>query len=153
MIGSMEIFHDKMGKWVMFLYARRCRWVTTEEIVPPVHVGEMGAVYWWQSWNFYGFGFVLWESDRDEGGRGNEKREKDGDENLPQVTKQLCSNQVIGMRLTNSWKILSDDKLSDGAKRVGCRELGYFKWWVMSDGNWVRSDKKKKKKSKQGLRF
>ena len=24
-------------------------------------------------------------------------------------------------------KILSDDKLSDGAKRVGCRELGYFK--------------------------
>ena len=25
-------------------------------------------------------------------------------------------------------KILSDDNLSDGAKRVGCRELGYFKW-------------------------
>ena len=24
-------------------------------------------------------------------------------------------------------KILSDDKLSDSAKRVGCRELGYFK--------------------------
>ena len=51
---------------------------------------------------FLGFGFVLWESDRDEGGRGNEKREKDGDENLPQVTKQLCSNQVIGMGPTNS---------------------------------------------------
>ena len=26
--------------------------------------------------NFYGFGFVLWESDRAKGGRGNEKREK-----------------------------------------------------------------------------
>ena len=25
--------------------------------------------------NFYGFGFVLWESDRAEGGRGNDKRE------------------------------------------------------------------------------
>ena len=24
-------------------------------------------------------------------------------------------------------KNLSDDKLSDGAKRMGCRELGYFK--------------------------
>ena len=45
---------------------------------------------------------MLWESDRAEGGRGNEKREKDGDENLPRVTKQLCSNKVIGMRLTNS---------------------------------------------------
>ena len=31
-----------MGKWVAFLYARQRRWVTTEEIAPPVHVGEMG---------------------------------------------------------------------------------------------------------------
>ena len=37
-------------------------------------------------------------------------------------------------------KNLSDDKLSDGAKRVRCRELRYFKWWVMSDENWARSD-------------
>ena len=28
--------------------------------------------------NFYRFGFVLWESDKAKGGRGNEKREKDG---------------------------------------------------------------------------
>ena len=33
--------------------------------------------------NFYGFGFVLWESDRAEGGRVNEKREKMGEESLP----------------------------------------------------------------------
>ena len=32
-------------------------------------------------------------------------------------------------------KILSDDKLSDGAKRVKCKELGYFKWWVMNNEN------------------
>ena len=36
------------------------------------------------------------------GERGNEKREKDGDENLSRVTKQLCSDQVIGMGPTNS---------------------------------------------------
>jgi len=41
-LGSEEIVRDKMGKWVTFLYARRCRCVTTEEIVPPVHVKEMG---------------------------------------------------------------------------------------------------------------
>ena len=54
--------------------------------------------------NFYGFGFVLWESDMAERGRGNEKREKDRDENLPRVTKQLCSDQVTGMEPTNSVK-------------------------------------------------
>ena len=50
-------------------------------------------------------------------------------------------------------KNLSDDKLSDGAKRVGCRELGYFKWWVMSD-KWQKLSKEwwvMKKKSKQDL--
>ena len=35
------------------------------------------------------------------------------------------------------------------AKRVGLGKLGYFKWWVMSDENWVRSDEWWKKK--QGL--
>ena len=54
--------------------------------------------------NFYGFGFMLWESDRAEGGRGNEKREKDGDKNLPQVTKQTCSERVTGMGPTNNVK-------------------------------------------------
>lgn len=51
-----------------------------------------------------GFGFVLWESDRAKGGRGNEKREKDGDENLQRVTKQLCSDQVTSMGPINSVK-------------------------------------------------
>ena len=55
--------------------------------------------------------------------------------------------------------------MSDGAKRVGSRELGYFKWWVTSDKWWVTSDEwwvtkiewgvmsdgKKKKKTKQPL--
>ena len=74
------------------------------------------------------------------GERGNEKREKDGDENLSRVTKQLCSDQVTGMGPTNSWKILSDDKLSASSKQTLCRVMEYFKWWVMSDENWVRSD-------------
>ena len=46
-------------------------------------------------------------------------------------------------------KILSDDKLSDSAKWVGCRELGYFKWWVISDENWVRIDEWWQKKKIQ----
>ena len=32
------------------------------------------------------------------------------------------------------------------AKRVGFGKLGYFKWWVMSDENWVKSDEWLKKK-------
>ena len=31
-------------------------------------------------------------------------------------------------------------QVSNGAKWVGCRELGYFKWWVISVENWVRID-------------
>ena len=31
--------------------------------------------------------------------------------------------------------------LSDCAKWVACRELGYFKWWLMNDENWIMSDK------------
>ena len=31
-------------------------------------------------------------------------------------------------------------KLKTVSKRVGCSELGYFKWWVMSDEWWVMSD-------------
>ena len=40
--------------------------------------------------NISGFGFVLCESDRDEGKRQNEKREKDGEESLLWVTKQFA---------------------------------------------------------------
>ena len=47
---------------------------------------------------------MLWESDRAEGGRGNEKREKDGDENLLRVTKQLSFDQVTGIGPINSVK-------------------------------------------------
>ena len=62
--------------------------ITTEEIAPPVHVGEMGEVALVTDsgdrcgsfFYLYGFGFVLWESNRAKGGRGNEKREKDKDE-------------------------------------------------------------------------
>ena len=36
------------------------------------------------------------------GERRNEKREKDGDENLSRVAKQLYSDQVTGMGPTNS---------------------------------------------------
>ena len=39
--------------------------------------------------NISGFGFVLCVSDRAEGKRQNEKREKDGKESLPRVTKQF----------------------------------------------------------------
>ena len=52
--------------------------------------------------NFYRFGFVLWESDRAEGGRRNEKIEKMGMNKIKQVTKQLWSDRVTGMRPTNS---------------------------------------------------
>ncbi|KAK9988971.1 hypothetical protein SO802_029210 [Lithocarpus litseifolius] len=57
-----------------------------------------------RSGQFHSFFDLLWfllmiesfdeekKSDRAEGGRGNEKREKDGDENLPRVTKELCSD-------------------------------------------------------------
>ena len=34
-LGSKEIVRDKMGKWVMFLYAHRHRQVQTKEIAPP----------------------------------------------------------------------------------------------------------------------
>ena len=51
-----------------------------------------------------GFGFVLGESDRAEGGRGNEKREKDGDERSSTGTKQDISNQVTGMGPRHSMK-------------------------------------------------
>ena len=47
---------------------------------------------------------MLWESDKAEGGRGNEKREKDRDENLPRVTKHKCSDQVTSMEPTNNVK-------------------------------------------------
>ena len=45
--------------------------------------------------NFYKFGFVLKESDRAEGGRGNEKREKrkNGDESLLQEQNSLDLTQ------------------------------------------------------------
>ena len=39
--------------------------------------------------NFYGFGFVLCESDRAKGEREKEKREKNGEESLPRVIKQF----------------------------------------------------------------
>ena len=38
------------------------------------------------------------------------------------------------------------------AKQVRYKKLGYFKWWVMSDKNWVRGDKWWKKKTKQPLK-
>ena len=53
-----------------------------------------------------GFGFVLWESDKAKGGRGNEKREKDGDERSSAGTKQDISDQVTSMGPTNSMKII-----------------------------------------------
>ena len=35
---------------------------------------------------------------------------------------------------------LSDEKLSEVCQMGGYRKVGYFKWWVMSDENWVRRD-------------
>ena len=43
---------------------------------------------------------------------------------------------------------LSDEKVSEVCQTGGYRKLGYFKWWVMSDENWARSDEWWKKKSK-----
>ena len=49
---------------------------------------------------------MLWESDKAKGGRGNEKREKDGDERSSAGTKQDISDQVTSMGPTNSMKII-----------------------------------------------
>ena len=46
-------------------------------------LGGINIVYvcvWRSFFYFYGFRFVLWESNKAEGGRRNEKKEKDGDE-------------------------------------------------------------------------
>ena len=37
-------------------------------------------------------------------------------------------------------------ELKTVAKQVGIRKLGYFKWWMMNNENWVRSDERWKKK-------
>ena len=92
---------------------------------------------------------MLWESDRAEGGRGNEKREKRKRWGWKPSTgtKQLGYNSVTGMGPTNSVKNVEWWKMNDGAKRVFD-----FKWGVMSDGNWVMTDERWKKiKSKQAL--
>ena len=72
-----------MGKWVTFLYAYRCHWVTMEKIAPPymserwVFIGD-GPDKAREVEKFLGFGFMLWESDKAEKGMGNEKRETVG---------------------------------------------------------------------------
>ena len=43
-----EIVHDKMGKWVtlvLLLVGAAGKWVTTEEILGRVHVGEFDVVH------------------------------------------------------------------------------------------------------------
>ena len=46
-------------------------------------------------------------------------------------------HQVTGMRPINSMKNIKWWQVSDGTKR-----LGYFKWCMMSDEWWVKSDEK-----------
>ena len=46
--------------------------------------------------------------------------------------KKKKLHRVADMGPTNSVKNIEWWQVSDSAKRVG-----YFKWWVMSDGNWV----------------
>ena len=52
---------------------------------------------------------------------------------------------MTGMEPTYSWKILSDDKLSDGAKETSCRVMGILsdKWRKLSEEWWVMEKKKK----------
>ena len=63
------------GNGSCFFKGHRCYQVTTEEITLPVHVEEMGEVALVTDggdrrgsfFYFYGFGFVLWDSNRAEG--------------------------------------------------------------------------------------
>ena len=52
----------------------------------------------------------------------------------------ILTDMVLRQRVPQTVENLSDEKIKTCAKRVGYRKLGYFKWWVMSDENWVRSD-------------
>ena len=72
-------------------------------------------------WVEKAFGFLLWESDKADGeGEGEMRKDKgpDGDEHVMRVTKQKCSDNVIGVGPMNSVKKLSDENKSDVAKWV-----------------------------------
>ena len=79
------------------------------------------------------------------GWRGNEKREKDG--SVGRLIASIWLSYRYGSH--KNQKSVSDEKLSEVCQTGGIRKLGYFKWWVMSDENWVRSDEWWKKKKNQ----
>ena len=77
-----------------------------------------------------------------------EKRRLMGMQCFMQVTKQLCSEQVLGIGPTNSVKNIEWWQVSDGAKHVWYFKVMSDEWQKLSDGNWVM-----KKASKQALIF
>ena len=118
----------------------------------------MDVVYWWRSWwgeeafeLFMGSGLGFGSAIGVKGWRGNEKREKDG--SVGRLTTLVWPSYRYRSHKKKK-KSVSDEKLSEVCQTGGIRKLWYFKWWVMSDENWVRSDEwwsKKKKKTKQPL--
>ena len=78
---------------------------------------------------FDGSGFVFWESNMGEGEMRKEKMVGMGSAGMLNKRVWPLSRYGSHKKVEN----LSDDKLSDGAKQTSYRELGYFKWWVMSD--------------------
>ena len=78
------------------------------------------------------------KAEKNRGKRREKQRGKAGEKEKEKKKRereksQLTLGQWVGP--TNSWKILSDDKWVMVPNGVG-----YFKWWVMSDGWWVMSD-------------
>jgi len=75
------------GNGSRFFTLRWRRWVTTEEIAPPVHIEEMGqaALMMMQidiraSSILVGFRFVFWESNKAKGDEGEIRSEENGGE-------------------------------------------------------------------------
>ena len=85
---------------------------------------------------FDGSGFVFWESNMGEGEMRKEKMVGMG-------SAGMLNRRVWPLYRYGSHKKvenLTNDKLSNSAKQTSYKEFGYFKWWVMSDENWVMSD-------------
>ena len=114
----------------------------------------MGVVHRWRSWwgeeaskIFMGSGLGFGRVTGVKGWRGNKKREKDGF--VGRLIASIWPSYRYGSH--KNQRSVSDEKLSEVCQTGGIRKFEYFKWWMMSDENWARSDErwtKKKKKKK-----
>ena len=138
---------ESLRNFYGFWFPRRRRWEMGHDggDRAAVHIGDLGVVHWWRwswrgegSWDiFLGLGFCFGRVTGLKRKGKWEKRNFDGDENVPRVTKQKCSDTVTVVGSMNSVKILSDRNWV--MKANGCEKLS-DEWWVMSDDWWVMSD-------------